>query len=135
MSTTIENVARDIEERIAVLTQELNDKRQAFRRETEADEEELRRLSHAHAQLTGQAVEPAGKSNGRSTPRRPRGQNRQDILAVVRERPGVSPVEVAQATGIQKNVVYTTLTKMTEAGEVAKVNLPGDERAIGYKLP
>ncbi len=64
----------------------------------------------------------AGKGGGK---RAPRGENRAKLLAVVEERPGVSVGEVAQATGIKKPIVYSTMYKLVETGEVAKTNLEG----------
>jgi hypothetical protein len=92
--------------------------------------EELPRLKRALAALDGEAAAPAqrrssstrpdGRSSGR---RRPRGANRNAILAVIRERPGVSVGEVANVVareGVKKNVVYTTVNKLTKDGLVMK---------------
>lgn len=137
MSTTIESVVRDIEERIALLTQELDEKRQEFRRQTEEAEKELRRLNQAHAELTGQAppAQQRRQSNGGAprAPRRPRGELRQSILAIVGERPGVSAGEVAQVVGGSKNSVATALSKLASEGEVERVQHGG--RSVGFKLP
>jgi hypothetical protein len=107
---------RELRERIATL---------------EAAVEELPRLKGALAALDGGADAPArrraaaprvadGRSSGR---RRPRGANREAILAVIRSRPGVSVGEVANVVskeGVKKNVVYTTVNKLTKDGLVTK---------------
>jgi hypothetical protein len=59
----------------------------------------------------------------RSGQRRPRGANRDAILGVVGERPGVSVGEVANVVakeGVKKNVVYTTVNKLVKDGLIAK---------------
>jgi hypothetical protein len=99
----------------------------------EAAVDELPRLKAALAALEGDASPssraparsasrraPDGRSSGR---RRPRGANRDAILAVIRQRPGVSVGEVANVVskeGVKKNVVYTTVNKLTKDGLVTK---------------
>ena len=98
----------------------------------EAAVEELPRLKRALAALEGDAAPRAarapasassrvdGRSSGR---RRPRGANRDAILAVIRARPGGSVGEVANVVskeGVKKNVVYTTVNKLTKDGLVTK---------------
>ena len=99
----------------------------------EAAVDELPRLKRALAALEGDATPPAsgrgrsatprvpdGRSSGR---RRPRGANRDAILAVIGSRPGVSVGEVANVVakeGVKKNVVYTTVNKLTKDGLVVK---------------
>ena len=97
----------------------------------EAAVEELPRLKAALAALDGGASEPGrraaapvrrvdGRSSGR---RRPRGANREAILAVIGARPGVSVGEVANVVareGVKKNVVYTTVNKLTKDGLITK---------------
>jgi type II secretory pathway component PulJ len=115
----ISRTKRELQERIATL---------------EAAVEELPRLQRALAALEGDAApaaarrsrggggaaRPDGRSSGR---RRPRGANRDAILAVIRERPGVSVGEVANVVakeGVKKNVVYTTVNKLTKDGLITK---------------
>jgi hypothetical protein len=99
----------------------------------EAAVEELPRLKRALAALEGDAAPRAaraapaaasGRVDGRSSGRRrPRGANRDAILAVIRKRPGVSVGEVANVVskeGVKKNVVYTTVNKLTKDGLVTK---------------
>ena len=70
-----------------------------------------------------------GKSSGK---RAPRGQNQEKVLAVVGDRPGVLPGEVAQATGIGQAVVYNVLKTLTQKGRIEKTSLGGDR--YGYRL-
>jgi hypothetical protein len=113
----ITRTKRELHERIASL---------------EAAVEELPRLKRALAALEGDAT-PARRSaasprarDGRSSGRRrPRGANRDAILTVIRERPGVSVGEVANVVakeGVKKNVVYTTVNKLTKDGLIRKTD-------------
>jgi hypothetical protein len=113
----ITRTKRELHERIASL---------------EAAVEELPRLKRALAALEGDAAParrasaPARSRDGRSSGRRrPRGANRDAILAVIRERPGVSVGEVANVVakeGVKKNVVYTTVNKLTKDGLIRKTD-------------
>jgi DNA-binding transcriptional ArsR family regulator len=61
---------------------------------------------------------PAGRAPyaaGRGR-RAPRGANREAILTVVRERPGVSAAEVAEITKIAKPTVHTTISQLKRKG-------------------
>jgi len=59
----------------------------------------------------GRAPYAAGKGR-----RAPRGANRDAILSVVRERPGVSAAEVAEITKIAKPTVHTTISQLKRKG-------------------
>ena len=59
----------------------------------------------------GRAPYAAGKGR-----RAPRGANREAILSVVRERPGVSAAEVAEITRIAKPTVHTTISQLKRKG-------------------
>jgi DNA-binding transcriptional ArsR family regulator len=59
----------------------------------------------------GRAPYAAGKGR-----RAPRGANREAILTVVRERPGVSAAEVAEITKIAKPTVHTTISQLKRKG-------------------
>jgi DNA-binding transcriptional ArsR family regulator len=64
----------------------------------------------------GPGSQPAKRRGNNSRSRAPRGQNRQKILAVVGERPGVSAAEVAAASGVARPTVYTTVSKLKKEG-------------------
>jgi hypothetical protein len=55
-----------------------------------------------------------------------RGANRDKALQVIADRPGVTVAELASATGIAKNVVYSLTRSLTQRGHVERVALPGD---------
>jgi hypothetical protein len=113
--------------------------------ESRAARDEYARLERALAALD--AVESDGQarastpsrrarrgSNGtRSRPRAPRGQNRERVLAAVRERPGASPAEIALASGVERGVLYALLTRLVGSGALEKEQLPGG--GTGYSLP
>jgi hypothetical protein len=99
--------------------------------ELESVADELPRLKRALAALEGEAAPAAaparrgdgGGSAGGRARRRPRGANRDAILAVVSSRPGVSVGEVANVVareGVKKNVVYTTVNKLVKDGLITK---------------
>ena len=75
-----------------------------------------------------------GKTRGRKpTARRraPRGQNLRRIRETVDQRQGATAGEVAAATGIARATVATTLAKLTQAGELERVMLPGNR--VGFQ--
>jgi DNA-binding IscR family transcriptional regulator len=115
----VENVIKDIDDRIG----ELND--------------EVARLEAARAALTGASRRrgrPAGnratpspaRSTGRrtgrsSTPRRRGGNTRAtQALEIVRQRPGITIPELAEAMKIQPNYLYRVLPGLAQAGEVSR---------------
>lgn len=59
------------------------------------------------------------------------GANRDPIVAVVRERSGVSAGEVAQVTGIPRTTVAPTMSRLFAAGAVERVELP--DGGAGYR--
>ena len=64
--------------------------------------------------------------------RAPRGANREAVLAVVRDRPGVTTSELAAASGVSGGTLYALLRRLTDQGELAKRELPGGQ--TGYAL-
>ena len=77
------------------------------------------------------AVAPKPASARKVRPRAPRGANREAILTVVGERPGVSAAEISDVTKISRAVTYNTLAKLIEQGRIAKTELPGGQ--TGYQ--
>jgi DNA-binding transcriptional ArsR family regulator len=102
--------------------------------------EESARLERALAAL---APKPAAGSRpvarGSEAPARPPrrrlraapGANRRAILALVSERPGVTAGEISGATGIARSTVSPTLARLSDAGAIERVKLPG--RGVGYR--
>ena len=104
-------------------------------RELEPLVEEYRQLQLVAESLKakrGGAAQSAGGGSGRASrstssgggrtraggPRRraPRGQNRERILALVGERPGITNREIADTTGIGRRVVATAISKYKRDG-------------------
>jgi hypothetical protein len=114
----ISRTKRELQERIAHL---------------EAAVEELPKLKRALEALSDDAPASSGRAPGRSSRpdgrargrRRPRGANRDAIIGVVQQRPGVSVGEVANVVareGVKKNVVYTTVNKLVKDGRITKTD-------------
>jgi hypothetical protein len=83
------------------------------------------------APARGRAGVIKGTSSRKARTRAPRGANREAILSVVGERPGVSAAEISDVTKISRAVTYNTLAKLVEQGRLAKTELPGGQ--TGYK--
>ena len=64
--------------------------------------------------------------------RAPRGANREAVLAVVRDRPGVTASELAAASGVTGGTLYALLRRLADQGELVKRELPGGQ--TGYAL-
>jgi len=81
----------------------------------------------------------AAPGQGRTTRRPParkraaRGANREAVLRVVGERPGVTTAELAAASGVERNTLYALLSTMTKAGQLERRELPGGK--TGYAPP
>src|SRR4051794_18997142 len=103
--------------------------------------DEHQRLAHALAALqavqastatTSVAGPAAGAQTQSARVRKPRGANRDAILKVIGDRPGVTAAEVAQATRIDKNVVYATLSALVKNDGIQASVLPSGRK--GYKV-
>jgi DNA-binding transcriptional ArsR family regulator len=132
MADLVAQIQRDIERRLQELRPLLAEKEQL--------EAVLAALTNGH----GSAAVASGGRRGRgraaaATPARapyaggrsrraPRGANREAILKVVQERPGVSAAEVAEVTKIAKPTVHTTISQLKRKGILAP------EGANGVKL-
>jgi hypothetical protein len=93
-----------------------------------------RKTASASTAKAGDAAKAAG-ARGSAKPARaraPRGANREAVLAVVRDRPGVTANELAAASGVTGGTLYALLRRLTEQGELAKRELPGGQ--TGYAL-
>jgi hypothetical protein len=94
-----------------------------------------RKTASASTAKAGDAAKAAAGARGSAKPvgaRAPRGANREAVLAVVRERPGVTANELAAASGVTGGTLYALLRRLTEQGELAKRELPGGQ--TGYAL-
>jgi hypothetical protein len=52
-------------------------------------------------------------------------------LEAIEQRPGATVPELAQLTGIDKNVVYSAMARLAGSGQAHKETLPGGK--IGYR--
>lgn len=119
MADLVGQIQRDIEKRLAELRPLIEEKEQL--------EAVLAALTNG---VTGGAAPPAPRAARAATTRSasrapyaagkgkraPRGANREAILSVVRERPGVSASEVAAITRIAKPTVHTTISQLKRKG-------------------
>jgi len=116
MADLVGQIQRDIEKRLQELRPLI---------------EEKERLEAVLAALTNGSASTPAAPPARATPTRavgrapyaagkgrraPRGANREAILSVVRERPGVSAAEVAEITRIAKPTVHTTISQLKRKG-------------------
>jgi DNA-binding transcriptional ArsR family regulator len=125
MADLVAQIQRDIERRLQELRPLLAEKEQL--------EAVLAALTNGHAPSSGggsadrrrarSAAAPASAARapyaGGKRRRAPRGANREAILQVVRERPGVSAAEVAEVTKIAKPTVHTTISQLKRKGILA----------------
>lgn len=72
----------------------------------------------APARPRARAATPASRAPyaGGKSRRAPRGANREAILKLVGERPGISAAEVAEITNIAKPTVHTTISQLKRKG-------------------
>jgi hypothetical protein len=64
--------------------------------------------------------------------RAPRGANRQAVLSVISDRPGVTARELAAVSGVTGGTLYSLLRTLTQRGTVEKRELPGGQ--TGYSI-
>jgi DNA-binding MarR family transcriptional regulator len=90
----------------------------------------------------GRAARPSGTKKGQvaraadagpaARKRAPRGANREAVLVVVGERPGVTARELAAASGVTGGTLYSLLRTLTQQGALQKRELPGGQ--TGYEV-
>jgi hypothetical protein len=71
-------------------------------------------------------------SRRRSSSSAGRAANRETVLALVRERPGITKAELTDAAGLSSAGVAQNLRRMLDRGEVREQALPGG--ATGYRI-
>ena len=126
MADLVGQIQRDIEKRLQELRPLIEEKEQL--------ESVLAALTNGSSVAAASAAPRARAAAGRSraasprssserapyaggkSRRAPRGANREAILSVVRERPGVSAAEVASITRIAKPTVHTTISQLKRKG-------------------
>jgi hypothetical protein len=94
--------------------------------------DEFHRLEAAERALSGVESTPAapaaprrtrrsgGSSNGRRGRPRGSGTRAQEALKLVRERPGITIPELAEAMGIKQNYLYRVMPTLAEENRVVK---------------
>jgi hypothetical protein len=128
VSDVIAGLRRDLEQRLNDIERELG-ALEPLVREREQIQAALSR--EPFAKQGGARPATKGTSARKQRSRAPRGANREAILSLVGERPGVSAGEISDVTKISKAVTYNTLAKLVEQGKLAKTELPGGQ--TGYK--
>jgi len=116
MADLVGQIQRDIEKRLQELRPLIEEKERleavlAALKNGSAATPSAPRPRATTTRAAGRAPYAAGKGR-----RAPRGANREAILTVVRERPGVSAAEVAEITRIAKPTVHTTISQLKRKG-------------------
>lgn len=117
MADLVGQIQRDIERRLQELRPLIEEKEQleavlaALTNGAAGAAPAAPRARATTPRAAGRAPYAAGKNR-----RAPRGANREAILSVVRERPGVSAAEVAAITRIAKPTVHTTISQLKRKG-------------------
>lgn len=118
MADLVGQIQRDIEKRLQELRPLIEEKERleavlaALKNGSAAVSSAPRpRATTTTTRVPGRAPYAAGRGR-----RAPRGANREAILTVVRERPGVSAAEVAEITRIAKPTVHTTISQLKRKG-------------------
>jgi DNA-binding transcriptional ArsR family regulator len=124
MADLVGQIQRDIEQRLKELRPLIEEKEQleavlsalsgnaAPNGAAAAPAPRRARASSANAAPAGARAPYAGGKQRRA----PRGANREAILRIVAERPGVSAAEVAEITNIAKPTVHTTISQLKRKG-------------------
>jgi len=121
MADLVGQIQRDIEKRLEELRPLIEEKEQleavlaALTNGVGARVSAPAAAPRAARATTSRAAGRAPYAGGKSR-RAPRGANREAILSVVRERPGVSAAEVAAITRIAKPTVHTTISQLKRKG-------------------
>ncbi|HKG37567.1 MAG TPA: MarR family transcriptional regulator [Conexibacter sp.] len=119
MADLVGQIQRDIEKRLAELRPLIEEKEQleavlaALTNGSPAAAPVAPRVRATTTRSSAGGRAPYAAGKGR---RAPRGANREAILTVVRERPGVSAAEVAEITKIAKPTVHTTISQLKRKG-------------------
>jgi sugar-specific transcriptional regulator TrmB len=127
VSEVIQKLRRDLEERLKEIDRELEAYEPLLAERAQLQE------ALATPPFASPNNRPATKAAAPRKPRTraPRGANREAILKIVSERPGVTATEISEVTKISRAVTYNTLAKLVEQGRLEKTELPGGQ--TGYK--
>jgi sugar-specific transcriptional regulator TrmB len=126
VSDFIGDLRRDLERRLKEVDRQLAGVEHLMR-----EREQLQAALSSPPFATTSRPATKGTSARKQRSRAPRGANREAIMTVVGERPGVTAAEIADVTKISRAVTYNTLAKLVEQGRLDKTELPGGQ--TGYK--
>lgn len=121
MSPTVEEIRRTAQTRLSELEPLLTEAEQLRRLLAALDDGPPRRLSAVPA------TDRRAASRARDG-RAPQGANKQLILAIVAERPGIAAPEIAAMTGLKRTVVASTISRLKRVGEL-------ESYGAGVRLP
>jgi CRP-like cAMP-binding protein len=129
-------MARDLLDRIVAEIRERKQAAQAAYEESLQLERALAALDASAPGAAGQRRSKGSRSARHNTPkaaagRARRGANREAILAAVSDRPGATAREIADFTGVARNTVASTLTRLAAAGEIERSELPAGR--VGFR--
>jgi hypothetical protein len=62
---------------------------------------------------------------GPAQPRAAKGANKRVIIELIGQRPGITPAEIAQTTGLKRTVVASTVSRLKRYGELRNHELGG----------
>lgn len=132
MTDVIAGLRRDLEQRLKEIERQLAE-HEPLLRERDQIQAALEQPPFAEniRVRPAEAAKRAPATRKPAAKRAPRGANREAILTLVGERPGVSASEIASVTKIARAVTYNTLAKLVELGRLEKTQLPGGQ--TGYK--
>jgi DNA-binding transcriptional ArsR family regulator len=120
MADLVGQIQRDIEQRLRELAPLIEEKDQleavlaALTGELDGGSTPAPRPTRARA--NGASAGARAPYAGGKRRRAPRGANREAILKIVEQQPGVSASEVAEQTGIAKPTVHTTISQLKRKG-------------------
>jgi predicted HTH transcriptional regulator len=118
MADLVAQIQRDIEKRLKELRPLIEEKEQLEAVLAALNGEQVANGSATSGSRTrARAATPArAPYAGGKARRAPRGANREAILKVVGEHPGISAAEVAEITNIAKPTVHTTISQLKRKG-------------------
>jgi DNA-binding transcriptional ArsR family regulator len=134
MADLVGQIQHDIEQRLAELRPLLAEKDQleaVLAALTNKQNGGSQAAPRARATTTAASAGARAPYAGGKSRRAPRGANREAILQVVRERPGVSASEVADVTKIAKPTVHTTISQLKRKGILEPEGANGVKLAKG----
>jgi len=118
MADLVAQIQRDIEKRLKELRPLIEEKEQLEAVLAALNGEQVPNggaTAGARSRARSSAPARAPYAGGKSR-RAPRGANREAILKVVGEHPGISAAEVAEITNIAKPTVHTTISQLKRKG-------------------